>query len=196
MIIDIVLGYNIIEVKWENELIRLIQYMQQEGWRARVFQGYSSQYQEWMQQIPEIYYYVHKTYQDEEDYISYGMGYKEKVERLGAPDIVIATQHLLMCCICKLGISFLGSHQPAILFWPWKELSLNGEQSWLSFMDACIVTHHEIGQSITACVHGEQVVYLLEENMDTLEGRLALKHILMKYYYTKKSESYEFRSKN
>lgn len=194
MIIDIVLGYSVIDIKKENELIRLVHDLLEEGYRVRIFQGYSSQYQNWMEQVPEIYYYAKKNYPEEEDYISYSMGYKYQIEQLGRPDIVIATQHPLIGCICRLGISFLGNAEPTLLFWPWEEITLNGEQIWLTFMDAHIVTHKEVGDSIIKCVDENQVVYLLEDS-DTLENKLALKQIIMKHYYTKQSESYELKNR-
>ena len=195
MLIDFVLGYTIHQKEDKDKMLLLRDYLVQKGHTVRIFQGYASQRQEWMNKLQNIYFYANKAFLDEEDYISYGMGYKKQIAKLGPPDIVLGMQYPLMIAICRLALSSLGQKAPPLVFWLWSE-KINLEESKVFYMaDACIIRTRKMKEDVEHAGSEGSCIYGILEDLEEEKALRAFEYILLKCYYEQQCKAYKIESK-
>ncbi|RYM05910.1 glycosyltransferase [Sporolactobacillus sp. THM7-7] len=165
MIIDVVLGQAEGRGGLENVLTLVSNELQRRGHEIRVFQMGQSSYQDWEETLPEVYYYglaAHQSYQGEQDLFRYALGYRDMLDILGYPDVILATHTPLLSALCRLAVCHLGGEkEPAILSWlhgppdVWK-----GGQYLHYAKDGHLAISESIGNQIAEYVDPETVHYI------------------------------------
>jgi UDP-D-galactose:(glucosyl)LPS alpha-1,6-D-galactosyltransferase len=178
MIIDIVLGKAEGRGGLEYVLTLVSQELAQKGHRVRVFQSAPPQYAEWANTLPEIYYYDSVAfgnspyYDGEIDFFRYILEYRSLIDKMGAPDVILATHVPLFCLVARMATSHL-KKSPVILSWMHASFpQFNGTGVLLQYCDRHLAISRGLEQSIKEKVHPESIVYYVGNPVDIKNTKL------------------------
>ena len=178
MIIDIVLGKAEGRGGLEYVLTFVSQELTRKGHRVRVFQSSPPQYAEWANTLPEIYYYDPvasgnlSSYEGEIDFFRYILGYRSLIDKMGAPDVILATHVPLFCLVARVATSHL-KNSPIILSWMHASFpQFNGTEVLLQYCDGHLAISHGLGQSIKEKVNQKSIVYYVGNPVDFRNTKL------------------------
>lgn len=165
MIVDIVLGKAMGRGGLETVLTLVTQELKRRGHVPRVFQMSSPDYEEWATTLPEIRYYdqgndsLGENFTGEIDIFRYSLGYRNLLDQIGRPDIVLATHTPALSMICRLALSFYGEKRPPILSWLHGPLEAFGGGKKLKYSDAHLAISESLQNNIRETLRNDAEVY-------------------------------------
>ncbi|MCQ2011623.1 glycosyltransferase [Sporolactobacillus sp. STSJ-5] len=165
MKIDIVLGQAQGRGGLENVITLVSNELQKRGYQIRVFQIGQSMYQEWEESLPEVYYYglaAHESYPEEQDLIKYALSYRDMLDILDYPDVILATHTPLLSALCRLAVAHLGKkNEPVIFSWLHGPPDVWKGGPYLHYAkDGHLAISKSIGSQIAKYVDKEKVYYI------------------------------------
>lgn len=164
MIIDIVLGRAIGKGGLEKVLTLISNDLTMRGYRVRICQMSEPDHMEWAESLPEIYYYGQQDkyeYADNINVFHWAIGYQNLINKIGKPDIVLATHTPIISLICKLALNFLGDNCPPIISWLHGPPKSYGGGNYLKFSDAHLAISHNISRKIRESIETSSPVHYI-----------------------------------
>ncbi|CAI9385716.1 MULTISPECIES: CDP-glycerol glycerophosphotransferase family protein [Bacillaceae] len=148
MIIDIVLVYAVGRGGLEDVITTVSQGLVNRGHRVRVIQSYPSKNLDWENTLPEHYYYGMKNNINNETIQSLSLGYERLLQKIGKPDIVLATHAPSLSFICRSAIASVPGKMCPIISWLHAPPEYFGNTDLLRYSDAHLAISSQIGKSI------------------------------------------------
>ncbi len=150
MVIDVVIGFAEGRGGLEQVLTIITQELTKKGHRVRVFQCCPPNYPKWADTIPEIYYYdiEGENYSGEIELFRYVLGYREYIDLLGMPDLILATHAPVMSLVSRLAVSHLADRRPPILSWLHGPPKYYGNAELLQYSDGHLAISEDVSNQI------------------------------------------------
>ncbi|MDP9728648.1 glycosyltransferase [Alicyclobacillus tolerans] len=165
MIIDIVLGLATGKGGLENVLSTVSHELIDRKYQVRIFQFQPPIYPEWLETLPNLYYYdpfylqKQNAYPGEIPIFMQALEYRKSLIKMGKPNVILATHTPYFSLLTRMAIASYGNMQPPILSWLHGPVEAYGGGDFLRYADAHIAISKSVGHSISRAVQNQVPIY-------------------------------------
>lgn len=156
MIIDIVLFYCNGKGGMEKVITTVSNGLIKRGHKVRVFQAIESRYSKWEKDLSE-YYCFRNGLSKNSSIKEYAKNYREYIQRLGEPDIILATHSPMVSMLCFLAVSFDFELPPLIVSWIHGPIECYGHEKSIRCSEAHLAISSNISEGIRKYTQEEEV---------------------------------------
>jgi UDP-D-galactose:(glucosyl)LPS alpha-1,6-D-galactosyltransferase len=175
MIIDIVLGRATGKGGLEKVVFLVSNELSKRGHRVRVFQMSPPDNLDWAESLPDMYYYGNQDlyqYSGNVDAFHWALGYRNLIEKIGLPDLILATHTPLLSLVCRLALSYLGPNCPPILSWLHGPPESYGGGMYLKYSDAHLAISRNLYKKINESLENKSPVYYIGNPVEINNAKL------------------------
>jgi UDP-D-galactose:(glucosyl)LPS alpha-1,6-D-galactosyltransferase len=165
VLIDIVLGRALGRGGLETVLSLVCNELQRRGHQVRLFQFQPPVHEEWLNTLPNMYYYdpvlmgYSESYQGEIPIFRQSLGYRRLLREMGVPDVVLATHTPYFSLLTRMAVAHLAEQRPPIISWIHGPVEAYGDGAPLRFADAHLAISQQVRRSLQNTLTSKAPIY-------------------------------------
>lgn len=162
MLIDFVLYYVGGRGGVEEVTTKVVNGLIKRGHRVRVFLASPPTYTSWVYSVPEMYFYaLDYDLNSFGDYgYKYGIRYREMIEKMGAPDIVVATHQPVLSFMCEIALSKGRLKKIPIISWIHSPADMLGNRQLLNYSNTHMAISKDIAKDLSKWINPKDIYFV------------------------------------